>query len=250
MRKKLRTDPRVVALAARLQRTRAEIIGGLFLLWCLGDEHGEVLRGMTKPLLDETVGIVGFSDALPSEWLQERVTSNKHGVTRALHLPKYVGHNATTERSRALTRERVRKHRAKKKGGRNGVTPLHEKTDQTRPDRDQKQNRREGNNPPTPREQTELRAYALEAVGLPRNWLVAVTDLLPDFSVTVAVGVLEHLASRRTTSRAKTFREIRKPAAFLKDLLVKVESGERPDDQGNSYEPFENWRARRAAEVA
>jgi len=122
--------------------------------------------------------------------------------------------------------------------------------DQTKPNRNQNQIL-VGNcgYPPTPREQSELRAYALEVVGLPRDWLVAVTDLLPDFSVSVAVGGLEHLASRRTTSRAKTFREIKKPAAFLKDLLVKVESGERPEDQGNAYEPFENWRARKAAEL-
>lgn len=238
MRKKLRHDPRVVAMSARLQRSRPEVIGGLFLLWCLGDEHGEILRGLTKPLLDEVIGIPGFSDALPPEWLQERVTRKGGNVTAALHLPNYVGHNATTERTRALTRERVRKHREKKKAECNGVTALPPPTDQTRPD----QKRREEK--PPPQDAQALAAYARECCSLtvPSQEVV---KLLKVYGHGWVVEALEHLASREPDAR---FAGIDHPDRFVKSLCKKAREQDGLERDGD-YEPFENWRARREAEI-
>lgn len=241
MRKKLRTDPRVTVLATRLQRSRAEIIGGLFLLWCLGDEHGENLRGLTKPLLDAEIGIPGFSDALPEDWLQERVTSKDGNAASSLHLPNYVRKNTTTERTRTLTRERVRKFRERQNEARNAVTSLHDPPDQTSPTKTRGDERL----PPATKNDARLViGYAKDVLGLELRRLVVVEEILVDFGLAVVVDVLEHFASRRPTER---FKGIRSLTALIKSTLAKAQEAKLPrehDFMVTQAESFEDFKAR------
>lgn len=242
MRKTLRTDPRVAAAAAKLQKSRAEIIGGLFLLWCLGDEHGETLRGMSKQMLDAEVGIPGFSDSLPAEWLQERYSKNAGNAEPSLHLPNYVRKNESTERTRSLTRERVRRFRERQKEGGNGVTSLHDPPDQTSPTKTREDKK---THQPTTDDRRAVVAYAREVLGLDLTRLVVVEEVLLDFGLVAVVEVLEHLASRKPSERLKG---ITNPTGFLKSLFKKAEKGALTRE--HDFESFETWKARADARTA
>lgn len=229
MRKTLRTDPRVASVAARLQRSTAEVIGGLFLLWCLGDEHGETLRGLSKAGLDLQVGIPGFSDALPSEWLQVRVTSKSGNAESSLHLPNYARKNASTERSRTLTRERVRRHREKKKAACNGVTALPPPTDQTSLD----QKRIKLPTEPTTEEIVGYaRAYCDLAIPVGE-----VKSLVKEFGTAPWIEALEHLASR---DKAKRWAKVDNRAAVTIGLIKRAADGEDLGRQGG-FTTFDRW---------
>lgn len=98
VRIKLRTDPRTLALAAKLQCHPTLVLGGLFQLWSLGDEHGEYLRGFSRSLLSQIIGVPGFAEALPKDWLQDR--------SGGLLLPDYEKHNGSTGKKRAQNAKR------------------------------------------------------------------------------------------------------------------------------------------------
>lgn len=107
MRLSLRTDPRVSVLAAKLGKTKAEIIGGLCLLWMIADEHGDFLPGMDAVTLSFEIGVTGLVEALPESWV--KVTPE------GVYFPNYSAHNGSTAKHRALSQTRMAKHRERKR---------------------------------------------------------------------------------------------------------------------------------------
>lgn len=66
MRGNLWDDPRVMALCDATDAQEATIIGGLYWLWTMADQHTTDgrLPGLTPRQIDRKTGIVGFADAL------------------------------------------------------------------------------------------------------------------------------------------------------------------------------------------
>lgn len=135
LEKDLSNDPRVLKMASRLRhddvtlglRSRLIVVGALVTLWWYADTH--IGDDDTLPIgadqVDELVGIVGFCNLMPSEWL-EILDSDR------VKLVDYTEHNGTTAKKRALSQrrmERLRKRNA-------SVTPVsrtHDANTVTRP---------------------------------------------------------------------------------------------------------------------
>jgi hypothetical protein len=118
--KDLLTDPRVLAMAEQLRSNdKIEaccnahalhhvtlVLGGLAQLWFLCDTHigqDDVLPiGVNE--INQFVGIEGFAQILPQDWLQ---VIDAHHVK----LPNYHIHNGTVAKKTALTNKRVNRHR-------------------------------------------------------------------------------------------------------------------------------------------
>lgn len=104
LRKSLRTDPRVLALASKLGISKAEVIGALAILWFMADDHGErYAAGVTRVTLSCEIGVTEFAENLPDCWLSE----DENG----LYLPNYTEHNGTTAKARGLSAERMQRKR-------------------------------------------------------------------------------------------------------------------------------------------
>ena len=93
------------------------VSGALIRIWCLADTHidpDDVLPlGMIE--LDEVVGIPGFCQLLPSDWLIPIDDNN-------VKLPGYHIHNGTEAKKKALVQRRVQRFRER------NATPLPDKT--------------------------------------------------------------------------------------------------------------------------
>jgi hypothetical protein len=150
--KDLETDPRVLRMARSLgQRfnmyaTDAEldrcnacalptvtlVCGALARLWIFADSHArqDNTIDMSMTELNQWIGIDGFCELMPSDWL---IVIDE----RTVELPDYQEHNGVEARKKALTQKRVAKHRTNEK--RTSVTPRNASSlpDQTRPDLDQ-----------------------------------------------------------------------------------------------------------------
>lgn len=103
MRLGLVTHPKIVRIASALNADRLRVIGALYAVWCLADEHTEdgVLRGYSLSALDESVGFAGFSNELKEvEWLE--VTS------QGIVLPRFEEHNGQSAKRRAQEAQRKR----------------------------------------------------------------------------------------------------------------------------------------------
>ena len=84
------------------------VCGALARIWCLGDTHldeSDVLPIGSKEI-DEYVGIPGFCDLLPLDWL---VIMNENTVK----LPGFHKHNGTEAKKKAQTQSRVQRFRAR-----------------------------------------------------------------------------------------------------------------------------------------
>lgn len=106
---RLRVASRVChALGVTEYRTTVTLmLGAIATLWCLADEHADadgVLTGYTADAIDAEVGVPGFCEALPSEWIDLS--------GQWVKLPEYQEHNGTTGKSRAQATKRKRKERA------------------------------------------------------------------------------------------------------------------------------------------
>lgn len=254
MRKKLGRDPRVLAAASKLQRAyegkpippslwKAAILGGLFQLWCLGDEYGEFLSGVSQEIVDAECAVQGFCESLPPDWISQK----KGGVK----LPHYQEHNGPGAKARILGAARVSKHRDAQRNATCNATcngsemangpprPDHPSPTQNNPERKPP--------PPTLQDARALDGYAREVVGLSVKDLVgkAVEKVLVDFGQAGVVELLEHLASRRPSER---FEGARSVVAVCRSLLNQAADG--PLKREHDYEPFARWLARREAEVA
>jgi len=120
--KDLSTDPRVLRMASRLRhadvtlgsRSRLVIVGALVTLWWYADTH--ICDDDTLPIgvdqINELVGIEGFCDLMPADWLQV-LDSDR------VKLVDYTTHNGTTAKKRALAQKRQERCR----NGNVSVTP-------------------------------------------------------------------------------------------------------------------------------
>jgi hypothetical protein len=146
--KDLQIDPRVLRMAKAIDRGlvlfRSDepdldpcnaaalpavtlVCGALVRLWCLADSHvGEDdILDLSAGDVDEFLGIPGFCALMPSSWLS--VDGDR------VKLPGFHRHNGTQAKKRAVTQERVKRHRV-----RNAASV-------TRPDQDQDQTKTKKN---------------------------------------------------------------------------------------------------------
>lgn len=114
LEKDLLTDPRVIRMGAKLcnglpLQGVTVVLGGLAHLWMLADTH--ISQDDIIPLgideINHVIGIQGFCEALPQDWLQV-IDSD------SVKLPGFHEHNGTIAKERAGVAKRVEKHRAKR----------------------------------------------------------------------------------------------------------------------------------------
>lgn len=130
--KDLESDPRVLRMARELKRSCNAlafspvtlVCGGLVKLWSYADTHirDDDTLDLGSTELDELIGIPGFCDLMPTDWLR-KIDEN------TVELPGFLDHNGVEAKKKALTQKRVENHRK-----RNSVTGA--LTD-TLPDQDQ-----------------------------------------------------------------------------------------------------------------
>lgn len=102
VRTNLWDDPRVTAICDVLDRSEAEIIGGLIKLWSMADSHTEdgTLPSITPKAIDRKIGIPGFADAVAGVgWLEVEAC----GVS----IPRFGEHNGKTAKKRAEAAKRM-----------------------------------------------------------------------------------------------------------------------------------------------
>lgn len=102
MRTNLWDDPRVARLCDLTDSPEAMVIGGLYWLWAMADDHSEdgVLPGLTTKAIDRKTGIKGLGDALVAiGWLAD----NEEGVS----IIGFEDHNGASAKKRAQTAKRV-----------------------------------------------------------------------------------------------------------------------------------------------
>jgi hypothetical protein len=108
MRTNLRDDPKVLRIAANLKKDHRLVIGCLFELWAMADEHSRDgnLQGLNAAILDKRVGIVGFSQQLLTiGWIE----FNEQGAL----VPRFEEHNGQSAKRRA--EESARKASSRKR---------------------------------------------------------------------------------------------------------------------------------------
>jgi len=107
MRGNLWDDPRVARLCDLTDQPEAMVIGGLYWLWSMADQHTEdgFLDGLTLRQVDRKTGIKGFGDALiAAGWLESDGES--------LRIPHFEEHNGSSAKKRIQTARRVAEHKA------------------------------------------------------------------------------------------------------------------------------------------
>ena len=108
MRCDLWDDPRVVSIKRSMKLPHAAIVGGLFRLWVLADQHSEdgELFGYTAADLDALCGKKGWADALAAVgWLE--LFPDK------IVVPRFEEHNGKSGKKRAQDYKDQQRHRGK-----------------------------------------------------------------------------------------------------------------------------------------
>lgn len=106
MRLGLVTHPKIVRIASALNADRLRVIGAVYAVWSLADEHTEdgVLAGYSLAALDESVGFSGFSEQLQGvDWLSV--------TPQGIVLPRFEEHNGQSAKRRAQESQRKRNER-------------------------------------------------------------------------------------------------------------------------------------------
>lgn len=104
----LGSHPKVKTMRRALKADRLKVIGGLWAVWCVFDEHSASgrLDGYTLDDMDEEIGWKGFSHAMADiGWL----VADADGI----EAPDYEEHNGPNAKRRALDSSRKGKSRAK-----------------------------------------------------------------------------------------------------------------------------------------
>ena len=107
MRSNLWDDPRVSAVCDATGQGEAAIVGGLFRLWSIADQHSADgrLMALSGKALDRKTGIEGFSVALEAVgWLVDG--------DDGLYVPEFDKHNSRTAKRRAEESRRKGQSRA------------------------------------------------------------------------------------------------------------------------------------------
>lgn len=110
MRTNLVDDPRVGRIALVCSTTETTVLGALFILWSIADQHSTDghLPFMTEEWLDRRVGLPGFSEALRGVgWL-----GTPENGSEGLLVPAFDEHNGGSAKRRAM--EAARKGRVRK----------------------------------------------------------------------------------------------------------------------------------------
>jgi hypothetical protein len=113
----------------------AIVLGALVRLWVYADTHiaDDDTLAITLDEIDDLVGVQGFAQALPAEWLQ--VVDTDH-----VKLPDFLEHNGSSEKLRRdnARRQAAYRHRHKQHNVTRDVTPSNRRDDarpdQTRPE--------------------------------------------------------------------------------------------------------------------
>jgi hypothetical protein len=161
--KDLLTDPRVLRIAKSLERRWIQfdgppngleqydpcnavalpavtlVCGALVRMWCLADTHideNDVLP-LGKSDLDDVLGLPGFCDLLPLDWLI--LIDDSH-----VKLPGFHEHNGTEAKKKAVTQKRVERHRNR------NAAPLQGGNGRALPDQDQDQDLKKRNGATAP----------------------------------------------------------------------------------------------------
>lgn len=193
LEKDRRDDPRVLRMARQLRDASVTherfmpaihvtlVLGSLDQLWCYADTHirDDDTLDLGAHEIDELVGLRGFCDLLPGDWLE--IIDADH-----VKLPGFHTHNGTESKRRALTQKRMARHRnAPASPMRNDMqrtSVTRASPDQTRPDQEETKTRvKRGNG-------GEVRA----------------TRLPDDFSLTaqrIEVATAEHCDPERTFAK-------------------------------------------------
>lgn len=106
MRGNLWDDPRVARLCDLTGAGEATIVGGLYWLWSMADQHSldGSLPGLSPHQIDRKSGVAGLADALLDVgWL----VATGDGV----EVPRFNEHNGRSAKKRAETGRRVVRHR-------------------------------------------------------------------------------------------------------------------------------------------
>ncbi len=101
MRTNLWDDPRVSHLCDLVDQPEAMVVGGLYWLWSMADEHSEdgVLPGMALRAIDRKTGVAGLGDALVQiGWLAE--------VEGGIEVVKFSEHNGVSAKRRCQDAQR------------------------------------------------------------------------------------------------------------------------------------------------
>jgi len=138
--------PEVWAIADVLGIDPDAVVGKLLRVWVWFDEHTENGNAptVTKKLLDRSVNVTGFVDAMISVgWMLESDVE--------IILPNFDRHNGKTSKNRALTAKRVANHKKSNaegnaEGNDDGVSGALPRIEKNRIDKDK------DNNPPNPPE--------------------------------------------------------------------------------------------------
>ena len=107
MRGNLWDHPKVARICDMTGQGEAAVIGGLYYLWALADQHTAdgVLDGLSPGRIDRKVAIKGFSDALVAVgWLS---TDGESVV-----IPDFEEHNGSSAKKRSQTAKRAAVHRS------------------------------------------------------------------------------------------------------------------------------------------
>ena len=106
MRTNLWDDPRISKLCDITDQSEAAIVGGLYWLWAMADEHTEsgILPGLTSRAIDRKTGVQGLGQGLVDiGWLAD----HPEGV----RIVGFEEHNGTSAKKRCQTAKRVEKHK-------------------------------------------------------------------------------------------------------------------------------------------
>lgn len=107
MRCNLWDDPRVSSLCDSTGEKEATVIGGLYRLWVIADQHSEhgVLPGLTVKAVDRKTGVKGLGEALISiGWIVD--------TPDGIQIARFDEHNGESAKVRAQTARRVAKHKS------------------------------------------------------------------------------------------------------------------------------------------
>lgn len=159
MRTNLWDDPRVARLCDLTDQGEAAVIGGLYWLWSMADEHTEdgILPGLTCRAIDRKTGVQGLGAALCEVgWLAD----HPEGV----RIVGFEEHNGASAKKRCQTAKRVAAFKAcngeethdQQEGNAPSVT-------ETLPERDLEKRREEKNS-------SSLRSEEARATRLPQDW--------------------------------------------------------------------------------
>ena len=109
MQSNLWTSPKIVRIMSATKADKCRVVGALFRVWCLFDEHteGGFLEGYTFFLLDDELRIDGFSQAMSDVGWLEEVDGE------GLQVPDFSDHMGQSAKKRAQDSKRKKEGRKK-----------------------------------------------------------------------------------------------------------------------------------------